>query len=190
MIALGVSKPINVKGINFSGLLAAYERAYGAERRTALERQVAEPVRAALASREILAAGWYPAAWYDALLRAVEAEEGEGAIKALAGDAVTHDFQTLFRVVRLFLKPQLALRQSVRISSRYFDGGQLEVVSVDDGSIHYRLRGYHGFTRRIWLDFMGGVEGVLGSLGGNDVQSRVLAGGVGSDLELIVTWRG
>ncbi|MEZ4340819.1 MAG: hypothetical protein R3B82_29705 [Sandaracinaceae bacterium] len=99
-----MSKPINVEEIDFSGLLAAYERAHGAERRAELEREVAEPVRAALASGEILAAGWYPTAWYDALLRAVEAEQDEGAIKALAGDAVTHDFQTLFRVVRLFLR--------------------------------------------------------------------------------------
>lgn len=182
--------PIKLKGINFSGYLGAYEREFGAERRSALEASVAEPLRSALANREILASGWYPVAWYDALLAGVEGDvAGEEEVRRIGGLAVEHDFRTLFRLVRLFLKPQFTLKQTVRISARYFDGGDVEVIAAEEELIHYQFRNYHGFTQRIWWDFTGGIEAVLRSLDCKDIRRRVVSGGTGADLEVVFRWR-
>ena len=71
------------------------------------------------------------------------------------------------------------------------DGGEIEVVSAGDGHIHYRFREYHGYTRLMWWDFIGGIEGVLSNLGAEDMTARVIAGGEDGDahMEVVLRWR-
>ncbi|MBX3271036.1 MAG: hypothetical protein KF729_12295 [Sandaracinaceae bacterium] len=181
-----------LKGINFVGTLEALARTHGAEARARVEARLRGDAGELVRGRAVVASGWYPAAHYAALLDAIVAElRDEDAVRALSREAVKADFATLFRIVRLFMSPEKALQQSMRISSRYIDGGDVSVVDVGERFIHYRFRDYHGYTRRMWWDFIGGIEGVLETLGVEDIRSRVVAGGQDGDdsLELIVRWR-
>jgi len=182
-----------LKGINFNGMVASVRRAHGEPTlRRALGRVEGE-VGAALRDGTIIATGWYPASWYGALLRAVSDElgGGEARIRELAREAVSADFRTLFRVIRLFLKPEKAVEQSTRVAKRYIDGGDIEVAAAGDGFIHYRIRDFDGYTRLMWWDFVGGVEGVLTNLGATDFDAQIVAGGGDGDahLEVVLRWR-
>ena len=181
-----------LKGINFLGTLDALTRAHGAAARARVEARLRGDVGELVRARAVVASGWYPASHYAALLDAIVAELGdEDAVRALSREAVKADFATLFRIVRLFMSPEKALQQSMRISSRYVDGGEVVIVEIGARLIHYRFRDYHGYTRRMWWDFIGGIEGVLETLGVEDIHPRVVAGGQDGDdsLELIVRWR-
>lgn len=181
-----------LKGINFTGTLDALARVHGSVARERVEQRVRGEAGEAIRMGAIVASGWYPAAWYAALLDAIVAEThgDDNTVRKLSRDAVKADFSTLFRIVRLFMTPQKALQQSMRISSRYIDGGEIEVVEAGTGSIHYRFREYHGYTRRMWWDFVGGIEGVLETMGAKNIASRMVTGGQDGDhhLELMIRW--
>ncbi|MCA9605319.1 MAG: DUF2378 family protein [Myxococcales bacterium] len=187
-----MSEQRKLKGINFTGTLDALAREHGPEVRARVEHELRGEVGEALRHRTILASGWYPASWYAAILEAIVAEvDGDDStVRILSREAVKADFATLFRIVRLFLSPQKALLQSMRVSSRYVDGGEIEVVEAQDGGVHYRFREYHGYTRLMWWDFIGGIEGVLETLGAKNITSRMLDGGGDGDhhCELQIRW--
>lgn len=186
-------KERQLKGTNFTGTLGAVERRYGRGVREAVEQRMPGEAGESLRTGTLLASGWYPASWYHALLATIAevADASPTAIRDIAREAVRDDFQTLFRVVRLFLSPQRALQQSLRISRRYIDGGEIEVVEAGRGLIHYRFREYDGYTRLMWQDFMGGIEAVLELLRVQDLTCRVIAGGGDGDdgLEVVFRWR-
>lgn len=182
-----------LKGINFVGTLKALERAKGIEARRAVETDLRGEAGEALRTGAVVANGWYPASWYAALLASIVhvTGEGEGLVASLSRDAVRADFQTLFKIVRLFISPQFALEQSLRVSRRYIDGGEIEVVDVSPTHVHYRMREYHGYTRLMWRDFIGGIEGVLETMGCRELTSQILAGGGDGQhhLELQLRWQ-
>ena len=182
-----------LKGINFVGTLKALERAKGAEVRRAVEADIPDDAGEALRTGAVVANGWYPASWYGALLASIVhiTREDDAFIASLSRDAVRADFQTLFRIVRLFITPQFALEQSLRVSRRYIDGGEIEVVDASPTHVHYRMRDYHGYTRLMWRDFIGGVEGVLETMGCRELTSSILAGGGDGQhhLEVQLRWR-
>jgi hypothetical protein len=180
-----------LKGINFVGTLKALERARGVEVRRAVEAHVAGDAGEALRTGAVVANGWYPASWYAALLASIVhvTNEGEGFVASLARDAVRADFQTLFKIVRLFISPQFALEQSLRVSRRYIDGGEIEIVGASTGHVHYRMSEYHGYTRLMWRDFVGGIEGVLETMGCRELTAHIRAGGADGEHQLEVELR-
>jgi len=182
-----------LKGINFNGTLSALEREHGGDVRVRVEEALDGEVGEAVRHRAIVAGGWYPASWYDSLLKTIiiEARGDEATVRGLSREAVKADFQTLFRIVRLFLSPQKAVQQTMRVSSRYVDGGVIDVVQAGDGMMQLRLREYHGYSHLMWWDFIGGIEGVLENLGALDITARIMAGGGDGDhhLELMLRWR-
>lgn len=190
---MGVGEERKLKGINFSGTLGALERRHGPDARAEVEARLPGVVGDRLRTGSLLASGWYPASWYDALLRTIteQVSTEPHEVRALAREAVRADFQTLFRIVRLFMSPQFALQQSMRVSRRYVDGGTIDVVEARDGLIHYRFSDYGGYTRLMWLDFVGGIEGVLETLGAREPTARFLDGGGDGDdhLEVLIRWR-
>lgn len=181
-----------LKGINFVGTLNALEEEHGREVRERVERRLDGEPGESLRHGALVANGWYPASWYAALLRAIvdEVRGDEGTIRQLSKRAVTADFASLFKIVRLFLSPERALQQSMRISGRYIDGGEIEIVEVRSGYLHYRFREYHGYSRLMWWDFIGGIEAVLEGIGARELMVRVAAGGGDGDphLELVLRW--
>lgn len=182
----------NLKGINFIGTLSALERDYGRDVRERVEKSLGGEVGETVRLGGLVASGWYPASWYGALLATIvrETRGDERTIRQLSNSAVTADMKTLFKIVRLFLSPERALQQSMRISSRYIDGGEIEVVQAGAGHIHYRFREYHGYDRLLWWDFIGGIEAVLENIGAKDLTVKIVAGGGDGDhhLEVVFRW--
>jgi len=182
-----------LKGINFIGTLKALERQLGRRVRERVEERLEGDVGDCVRHGALVASGWYPASWYDALLQTVARETGGGerTMRSLSREAVREDFATLFRVVRLFLSPERALQQSMRVSRRYVDGGEVAVLDVGPGRIHYSFCGFHGYTRLMWNDYVGAIEGVLESLGAEEISARTLRGGNDGDhqLEVLLRWR-
>jgi len=180
-----------LKGINFTGTLSALARVHGDDVRDAVVQDVPGEVGEALRLGSLVASGWYPAAWYAALLQAIVARVGGGAgtTRQLAREAVKADFRTLFKVMSLLLAPQRALQQSLRVSRRYVDGGEIEMIEAQDGFMHYRLSEYYEYTHLMWWDFIGGVEGVLDNLGAEQLEARIVSGGQDGDHEVEFTLR-
>ena len=182
-----------LKGINFLGTLKTLGKQHGPEVQKRVEARLPGELGETFRHGALLASGWYPASWYGQLLDAIVAEtRGDASsVRMLSREAVAADFKTLFKVVRLFMTPQSALKQSMRVSRRYIDGGDIEVVDAGDGHIHYRFRDYHGYSRLMWWDFIGGIEGVLTNLGAEDMTARIIEGGDDGDptLGVMLRWR-
>lgn len=182
-----------LKGINFLGTLKALEREHEAETRKKVEANLEGELGEAVRHGGIFASSWYPASWYDALLREIvtEVRGDSDTVRSLSREAVKADFKTLFKVVRLFMAPEKALQQGMRVSSRYVDGGVIEVVEAKKCVMHIRFREYHGYTHLMWWDFIGGVEGVLDNMGAEYITARIIAGGGDGDhhLEVMLRWR-
>ncbi len=181
-----------LKGINFIGTLKALEREHGAATRERVEKRLDGEVGESVRHGALVSSGWYPASWYAQVLRAIvdETRGDEGTIRSLSNRAVSADMRTLFKIVRLFLSPERALQQSMRMSSRYIDGGEIEIVEAGPGHIHYRFREYHGYDRLMWWDFVGGIEAVLENIGARELTTRVIEGGQDGDhhLEIVFRW--
>lgn len=182
--------PIRLKGTSFHGVLGAVERRFGEAERERLLGHIAEPTRTMLRTGEILTGGWYDVGHYDALLAGVEAAFPgvPGLIRRLSHDAITRDFATLFRVVRLVLSPESALSNATKVMARYVQGGSLRVVSSTEGQMHFRFDEFHGYTARMWDDFLGGMEAVLDLMGVKRTAAKVLVGGDGPTFEVILRY--
>ncbi len=182
-----------LKGVNFHGTLRALAKAHGAEKLALVRARVKGEPGQALRDGAILTGGWYPASWYDALLSAIEDElpTDRTACRDLARAAVVEDFSTLFRVISLVVSPNSALVNATRIAGRYVDGGKITVVHAKEGEIRFLFEDFHGYTRRMWEDFMGGIEAVLDLMKVQRLPSRVLGGGVdgAGRLELVVRYQ-
>lgn len=189
----GLSTERRVKGINFTGTLRALEREHGEDVRERVQQRLEGEVGDTLRHGGIVANGWYPASWYAALLRRIvrETDGDENTVRALSRSAVSADFKSIFKVVRLFLSPAVALQQSMRVSSRYVDGGVVEVMDAGPEHVHYFFREYHGYSRLMWWDFLGGIESVLEDLGARDLTVRIAGGGRDGDshCEVVMRWR-
>jgi hypothetical protein len=180
------------KGINFRGALGALQRRHGKATCEAVLARVQGPAGEALRHGEVLAGGWYPASWYDALLAAIE-EHFDGdrnVVRELSRQAIVDDFSTLFKLVSLVVSPESALTTASRITSRYVQGGRITVVERREGAVHYRFEDYFGYTRRMWSDWLGGMEAILEMMKVKRLPPRILGGGGDGDahFELVIRY--
>ena len=173
---------MRLKGVNFRGILRSVERRFGAAGRDRVLAAVAGEGGQALRAGEVVAGGWYPPAWYDALLAAVQQTFPEpNILRTLAHDSIRDDFSTIFKIMSLIATPESALRNATRIMRLYVDGGSIRVISSQEGATRYRFEGYTGFTARMWDEFTGGMEGVLRMMKVRPLPSRIIDGGKDGD---------
>lgn len=181
-----------LKGVNFHGTLRALGRRHGASVEERVRARIAGPGGAALRDGAIVSNGWYDASWYDALLAAIEAEVPEPRVcRELSRAAVFEDFSTLFRVISFIVSPNSALTNATRVLTRYVDGGNIRVVDARDGHIHFAFDEFHGYTRRMWDDFLGGVEAIVELMRVERLPTRVLRGGGDGDshFEIVIRYQ-
>lgn len=181
-----------LKGVNFHGTLKALERNHGEEVRTRVESNIDGEAGEAIRTKAVLTGGWYPASWYDALLRSIESEfPGRNHIcRELSRQAVMDDFATLFKIISLVASPQMALKNATKIAGRYIDGGKIEMLSAKDGEMHFKFEEFYGYSARMWDDFIGGMEGILDLLKVQRLPTKVLSGGGNSDkLEVLLRYK-
>lgn len=192
-MADGATLERKLKGVNFHGTLRALERKFGADTLARVKARIAGDAGQALRTGAIVTGGWYPASWYDAVLLAIEQElDGErGICRELARLAVTEDFATLFKVISLIVSPNSALVNATRVAGRYIDGGKITVLDAREGQIHFRFEEFNGYTRRMWEDFVGGIEAVVDMMKVHRLPTRILSGGDdgSATLELIVRYQ-
>lgn len=158
---------VRSKGNNIHGLLAAVGRVHGEEARARVLAAVPGEGGEALRLGGIVSGGWYPIAWHDATLVAVEEvfPTRRFAIRELTYESVKNDFQTLFKVVSLVASPSFALTNGSKVMARYYEGGRVSVPEARDGFIHVRFDDYFGFTPRLWEDVHGGLEAIVDLMG-------------------------
>lgn len=181
-----------LKGINFHGTLRALEKRNGPEVAARVRAKVRGEAGDALRNGAIVSGGWYPASWYDALLAAIEEEfpDERWICRDLSRAAVTEDFGTLFRAMSLIVSPNYALMTATRVGSRYVDGGKITLVESREGHIHFLFEEFHGYTRRMWEDFIGGMEAVVSLMRVRLLPTRIVRGGRDGDavLEVIIRY--
>lgn len=181
-----------LKGLNFHATLQAFERQHGRAARDRVESSLEGELRDTVQYGGFIVSTWYPADWYGELLEHISTEIGGGSqgIRMLAREAMKSDFQTVFRLMRLFFTPELAAAQSRRVAQRYIDGGHIEVVSAEAGRMHYALTDFPGYTHLMWWDFIGSVEGVLENMGAQNLHASRLNGGQEGDdhIEFVLRW--
>lgn len=186
-------EPRKLKGVNFRGTIAALERNKGKELTQRVVARVPGEAGEAIRTGAIVAGGWYAGAWYGALLAAIDAETGGGPAfaKQLSREAVKNDMETIFKILSLFVSPQFALQNGVKVIKRYVDGGTLEVLSAQQGDVRFRFTEYYGYTHLMWCDFIGGMEGVLDAMHLAEVGSRIHSGGRDGDpdMEASALWK-
>jgi hypothetical protein len=185
-----VTTNVRLKGTNFHGAFKSVERRFGKEALQRVFQLVPERARGVFVTGEILTGGWYDVEHYDALLRAIEqAFPGEKLLlRQLAHDAITEDFSTIFKIVRLIVSPQSALSNTTKVLARYIEGGKVTVVSATDSALHLRFEEYYGFTRPLWDDMLGGMEAVLDMMKVKRLSHRVLSGGDGPSFEIVLRY--
>jgi hypothetical protein len=181
-----------LKGVNFHGTLKAVGRLYGPETLARVEQRIDGEAGDAVRAKAVVTAGWYPASWYDAVLRAIEAEfPGERRIcRDVARAAVTDDFATLFKIISLVFAPETALKTATKVAARYVDGGTITLVKNEDGVLQFKFDEYFGYTGRMWEDFIGGMEAILDLMKVDRLPTRILSGGGDGDkLEVVRRFR-
>lgn len=179
---------LQLKGINFRGVILAIEREHGKPRSEAVLRRIPGRAGESLRNGEVVAGGWYPASHYDALLESAEKEGLD--VRKLATAAIVHDFSTLFRLFSFLISPEFALKNTVKVLNRYVQGGKVVVVDARQGRVHFRFEEFFGYTPRMWEDFLGGLEAIFQLMKVRGPQMRVLRGGKQGDahFEVVITY--
>lgn len=174
-----VTQEARLKGVNFHGTLGALERRFGKEAVERVKQRTRGDGGDALRTGAIVTGGWYPAHYYDALLEAIELEfpAVRGIVHDLSYEAVTNDFQTLFKVVSLVARPEWALQGASRVMTRYVEGGHVEVREAREGLVHFQFSDFHGYTRRMWEDFVAGLEAVIDMMRVRRLPTKIVSGG-------------
>ncbi len=97
--ALGVGD-VRSKGTNIQGILATVARLHGEPTRERVVSAIGGEAGEALRHGAIVSSGWYPVAWHDATLRAIEEcfPTQRAIVRELAYESVKNDFRTLFKV--------------------------------------------------------------------------------------------
>jgi hypothetical protein len=141
-------------------------------------------LRDAYAAQRLLAASWYPLAWYRDALTALRAatHAGPELMRALGRTAMSVDMAGTYKhFLAKLLSPQTLLRLSGRLFSTYYDTGQFDIVESHTGMVAGRLSNCVGWNRNMWTQFEGGAAALLEMSGAKNVRIRVLSGGKDGD---------
>lgn len=162
------------KGSNFIGLLNTVERMHDVQARLHVLSQLPPHIQSALKHGQVLAIGWYPVEWYAELHAAIDLVTGGGPefARTLGSAATLADFGGMHRLVASMLSTETVFGQAHRLMSLYWRGGTVERVSVTKGRAQLKFDNWAGFSRLVWEDVLGSVEGILTFCGAKDIHAR------------------
>jgi hypothetical protein len=185
-------KEIRVKGQNFHSVLWALGELRGQTFRDAVLTNLAGEAGDALRYGTLLSSNFYPATWYRDLFGAALslAPETPNFAREIGKVSAARDVKGVYRIVFRALSTEILVKQSARLFRLFYEGGQVDVQDVRSGFARVRYSECRGFNRNLWLDLLGGSEGVLIAAGANELRVRVEAGGGdGHDhMQATVTW--
>ena len=179
-----------IKGSGFTSLLAAArQQKSGALVDRALASIKDDALHAKLRTNSVLPSSWVPIAWYRRVLHALAAQGlGDEEMRAVSKMSATRDVTGLYRVVFSVLSAELLAKQAPRLVALFYRGGTVTPVEVRDGYACAAYDGWHGFDRRVWLDYLHGTEAVFELAGAKGVATTIDAGGDGPSLRATATW--
>jgi hypothetical protein len=173
MSSLLPSDRILAKGSNFLGLLRCMDARDPTARLRVLQALPPERARA-LGDGDIVTMGWYPIVWYAELHDAIDKVLGGGPSLAreLGHDTCVYDFNSIHRVIAAMFSVETVFGQAHRLMGLYFKGGTIERLDVQPGRGRIRFIGWYGFSRLIWEDLLGAMQGILELCGASNVRCR------------------
>lgn len=162
------------KGTNFSGTLQSLKEIRGQNAVDVAVDNLRGPLRDQVRLRQLVPVGWYSAADFGELLRAIDATTGGGVqlIRDLARATTERDFTGLHRMVVRLLSPSTVAQHSHRLLQLYFRGGSIDVDSKPH-VVTIRFRGWHGFTPLLWEDLAASSEAILHVVGAKNSRGKV-----------------
>jgi hypothetical protein len=181
-----------LKGTNFRAFVPALRALKGD---AAVERTIEllpPDLAGTVRTHGFVTGGWYPAAQFDAMHRAAQkaCNEGPELSRELGRTAVRLDFQSgVYRLITISLAPETLFKWGPRVVALYYDRGKIVIEESMVGRAMARFEGFHGFTRSLWEDLIGGTTGLLELGGAKNVTARILSGGQDDDSHLGVTAR-
>lgn len=173
-----------VKGVAFRTIDLCYENLRGVEARQAAHNAMPAELGSAFRYRTIMAASWYPIAWYRETMRAFRAATGDGPElpRELGKLAARHDMAGVYKqIFAKLISPQFLLGMSQRVFNTYYDTGEFEIIESRSGFVHARCQNCIGWDQNMWMELAGSCESLLEIASAKNVRLRLLAGGTDKD---------
>jgi hypothetical protein len=183
----------DMKGLSLRNYLAVLGALRGEDVAARVLAAVSPQLREALASRKIVASGWYPVSWKCELHAAGRLVTGESRLAWTMGSEMTRrDLTGIYRAFLHVVSPHHVLSMGSRFFATYFRGASMHVVEKRPGFTRVGFRDCHGFDRNLWLDVLGGCEATLEAAGAKFVRMHIEIGGRDGDVVTIATasWSG
>jgi hypothetical protein len=184
---MGVGKEgPRVKGVSFRTIDACFLELRGAELHQRAHQVMSPEVRDAYKNNLILAASWYPIAWYRDVFRAFRAANNDGPDlpRMIGYQSVKRDMQSVYKqIFARIVSPQTLLSFSGKLFNQYYDTGHFDVVASRKGYVHVRVSECVGWDANMWTEIHGSCVAFLEAAGAKEVRVRVRAGGHDGDTE-------
>ncbi len=182
---------IRIKGTNILGVVGVLEALRGLEYHDAVVRDMEGEGGEALRSRSLIAAGWYPVAWYRALFASAVRHADPSVVRLLGRSSTRANMSTIHRVFMRMMNPDTLIKQGGRVFSNYFESASVSVQNVGQRVEHLTWKGCHGFDRNCWRDQVGATEELVALSGARLLRGRILSGGEDGDPEMVmeIAWR-
>ena len=154
------------KGSSFYSILNAFERSFPELRREdLLARMDPEPARI-LASDQMLAASWYPVAWYLSMHQAIQETAGGGNETAwnLGYMGTKADFgeRGLYHFMARTLGPKTVLSLGGRVFGLYWRPAGMRIMGLKGrNAARATWTGCLGFNELLWHDIFGSIAAIL-----------------------------
>lgn len=177
-----------VKGIAFRGVLQGLALVRGESTVDAVTQALPAELAEGVRYGTIIAASWYPIAWYRNLFNTILTTTGEGerVVREIGRAAAKSDMTGIYKTAFKLFSPQAVFGMSARLFSNYYDTGSVEIVNSRTGFAHARWSGCSGFDRNLWIEVLVSGETYLELAGAANVRSRILSGAGSGDLHMEV----
>jgi hypothetical protein len=132
----------------------------------------------------VLAASWYPIAWYKEVLSAFRGAGNEGPelIRQIGYQAVRRDMIGTYKMMfaRIF-SPQTLLSLTQHLFNTFYDTGESKVIESRRGHCLMRLQGCRGWDANMFSEIHGSCVAFLELAGAKEVRVHVRGGGRDTD---------
>jgi hypothetical protein len=170
-------------------VLRAFADLFGDEVRGEALATMVGPGGEALREGSLLAANFYPVAWYRELFKSAErlVPPGTSLGREVGYASGRRDIAGMYKILLRALSTETMIRQSQRLLRVVYEGGAVDVPEVRHGFARVRYRDYFGFDRNVWQDAIGGGEAAFQATGAKDLTITVLEGGRDGDATMLVS---
>ncbi len=191
MTTIGTDE-IRTKGTNILAMVVALQTARNAELREAVVRDVPGEGGEEIRHKSVIAAGWYPIAWYRDLLQTIVTHANDPAIiRELGRYSTRANVPTIHRVFMKLISPHTLIKQGGRLFSSYFENASITVENVDKQVERITWKDCFGFDKNCWRDQLGSTEELVVLSGAKVLRTKIISGGENGDAAMVLdlAWR-